>query len=123
MAVLAAYPFIEVRIDTSGLTPVAQRAPGVIAIVGRTAAGAAGGAAAPDTPHVVSTSDDAVTLFAQKVGTAVNDTALSRALKIAMLQDPTPSKIYGVRVGTDYAAALASLEGVDDVTFVSLAEE
>jgi hypothetical protein len=64
-----------------------------------------------------------VTLFAEKVGTTVNDTPLSRSLKLAMLQDPTPSKIYGVRVGTDYAAALASLEGVDDVTFVSLAEE
>ena len=41
-----------------------------------------------------------------------------------MLQDPKPSKIYGVRVGgDDYAAALASLEAADDVTFVSLAEE
>lgn len=123
MTVLAAFPFIEVRIDTSGLTPVAQRSPGVIAIVGKTAAGAPGGAAAPDTPLVVSTADDAVTLFAEKVGTTVNDTALSRSLKLAMLQDPTPSKLYGVRVGTDYAAALASLEGVDDVTLVALAEE
>jgi hypothetical protein len=123
MAVQAAFPFIEVRIDTSGLTPVAQRAPGVIAIVGVTPAGAPGGTAAPDTPLVVSTVDDAVDLFAERVGTTVNDTALSRSLKIAMLQDPRPSKIYGVRVGTDYAAALASLEGVDDVTFVALAEE
>lgn len=123
MTVLAAFPFIEVRIDTSGLTPVAQRSPGVIAIVGKTAAGAAGGTAPTDTPFVVSTADDAVTLFAEKVGTTVNDTALSRSLKLAMLQDPTPSRIYGVRVDTDYAAALASLEGVDDVTFVALAEE
>ena len=123
MAVQAAFPFIEVRIDTTGLTPVSQRAPGVIAIVGKTAAGSAGGVATPDTPFVVSTSDDAVTLFAEKVSNVVTDTPLSRALKIAMLQDPAPSKIYGVRVGTDYGPALAALEGVDDVTFVSLAEE
>ena len=29
-----AFPFIEVKIDTSGLEPVAERAPGVIAVVG-----------------------------------------------------------------------------------------
>lgn len=127
MAVLAAYPFIEVTIDTSGLTPVSQRSPGVIAIVGATAAVAAGGTAAIDTPLVVSTTDDAVQLFARKVGNVVTDTPLSRALKLAMLQDPKPSKIYGVRADgntlADYQAALASLEGVDDVTFVSIAEE
>lgn len=123
MTVLAAFPFIEVRIDTSGLTPVAQRSPGVIAIVGKTPAGPGGGTAAPDTPLVVSTADDAVSLFAEKVGNTVNDTQLSRSLKLALLQDPAPSKIYGVRVDTDYAAALAALEGVDDVTFVALAEE
>jgi len=123
MTVLAAFPFIEVRIDTSGLTPVAQRSPGVIAIVGKTPAGPSGGTAAPNTPLVVSTADDAVNLFAEKVGTTVNDTQLSRSLKLALLQDPAPSKIYGVRVDPDYAAALAALEGVDDVTFVALAEE
>ena len=123
MTVLAAFPFIEVRIDTSGLTPVAQRSPGVIAIVGKTPAGPSGGTAAVDTPLVVSTADDAVNLFAEKVGSTVNDTPLSRSLKLALLQDPAPSKIYGVRVDTDYAAALAALEGVGDVTFVALAEE
>jgi hypothetical protein len=123
MTVLAAFPFIEVRIDTSGLTPVAQRSPGVIAIVGKTPAGPSGGTAVPDTPLVVSTADDTVNLFAEKVGSTVNDTQLSRSLKLALLQDPAPSKIYGVRVGSDYAAALAALEGVDDVTFVALAEE
>ena len=127
MAVLAAYPFIDVIIDTKGLTPVAQRSPGVIAIVGMTAGGAAGGAAANDTPTVVSTADDAVQFFAQKVGNVVTDTPLSRSLKIAMLQNPRPAKIYGVKAATadvaGYTSALASLEGVDDVTFVSIAEE
>ena len=124
MAVQAAFPFIVVQIDTSGLTPVVQRAPGVIAIVGNTAAGAAGGTATPDTPFVVSTVDDAVTLFAQQVGTVVTDTPLSRSLKIAMLQNPQPSKIYGVKLaGTDYGPGLSALEGVDDVTFVALANE
>lgn len=127
MAVLAAYPFIEVTIDTSGLTPVAQRSPGVIAVVGDTAAGAAGGTAAVATPMVVSTMDDAVDLFARKAANVVTDTPLSRALKLAIVQDPKPAKIYGVRAAgnalADYQAALASLDGVDDVTFVSIAEE
>jgi hypothetical protein len=41
-----------------------------------------------------------------------------------MLQDPKPAKIYGVRTAAAaYAAALASLEAADDVTFVALANE
>jgi hypothetical protein len=112
--VAAAYPFIEVKIDTSALQPVAQRMPGVIAIVGTTPAGANGGTAAENTPTAVDTLAQAADLFAK-----VNPDK--------MLQDPKPSKIYGVRVaegGTPaYGAGLAALEGLDDVTFVSLAEE
>src|SRR3954468_18964324 len=122
--VAAAFPFIEVKIDTSALTPVAERAPGVIAVVGKTAAGAAGGTAPPNVPLAVDTADQVVDLFAREQGGAVTDTPLSRSLKLAMQQDPKPSKIYGVRVaGDDYAAALGGLEGADDVTFVSLAAE
>ncbi len=122
----AAFPFIEVRIDTSGLVPVAQRSPGVIAVVGKTATGANGGSAAANKPLVVETADDAATLFAKKnADGTVAGTTLYNSLKLAMLQDPRPSKIYGVRVGDagDYTAALSSLEGADDVTFVSLANE
>ncbi|PSB46497.1 hypothetical protein C7B80_12985 [Cyanosarcina cf. burmensis CCALA 770] len=121
----AAFPFIEVKIDTSALTPVAQRSPGVIAIVGKTAAGAAGGTADVNKPFAIDTLDQAVGLFAQKnTDGTVAETPLYSSLKIALLQDPKPSKIYGVKVdGDSYAAALASLEAADDVTFVSLANE
>jgi len=61
----AAYPFIEVRIDTSALQPVAARSPGVIAIVGQTPAGADGGTAEVNKPQLVSTLDDAAELFAK----------------------------------------------------------
>jgi hypothetical protein len=124
MAVPAAFPFIEVRIDTSALVPVAERSPGVIAVVGKTPNGAAGGKADVNKPFTVDTVSQAADLFAQVNNNVVAETPLFRSLKTAMLQDPKPSKIYGVRVnGADYAAALSSLEAADDVTFVSLAEE
>ena len=125
MAVAAAYPFIEVRIDTSGLQPVAQRSPGVIAVVGKTPNGAAGGTAAKNKAFVVSTLDDAVDLFARRdANGAPQNTTLASSLALALLQDPKPTKIYGVRVDADdYPAALVGLEAADDVTFVSLAAE
>ena len=114
MAIAAAYPFIDVRIDTSGLAPVVQRAPGVIAVVGKTNAGEA-----PDnTPLVVSSPAEALTLFAAP---GKPTPSLAASLLLALLQDPQPSKVYGLRVkGDDYAAAL---EGADDVRFVALAAE
>jgi hypothetical protein len=117
----AAFPYIDVKIDTTGLKPVAQRATGVIAVVGNTTKGSA----AINKPLVVSTASDAANFFAMDAGDA-NPTAtpLYESLLLAMLQDPGPSKIYGVRVDSGkYADALASLEAVDDVTFVSLAGE
>lgn len=125
MPVAAAFPFIEVRIDTSGLTPVAQRQPGVIAVVGNTPAGAPGGTASVNTPLRVDTLDQAADLFAElDVSGNVVPTALFSSLRLALLQDPKPSKIYGVRVDAgDYAAALSGLEAADDVTLVSLANE
>lgn len=125
MAVQAAYPFINVTIDTSALQPVAQRMPGVIAVVGKTPAGANGGTATANKPYRVETLDDAASLFAKvNVDGSVAGTTLYSSLLIAMLQDPKPSKIYGVRVsGDNYAAALSGLEAADDVTFVSLASE
>jgi hypothetical protein len=113
-----AYPFIEVNIDTSGLTPVAERAPGVIAVVGESNAGDA----APNTPVTVETAADVAARF----GAA---TRLGSSLRLALLQDPRPSKVYGVKANgappapADYTAGLASLEAADDVTFVSLANE
>jgi hypothetical protein len=125
MAVItAAYPYIEVRIDTSALVPIAQKSPGVIAVVGKTPAAAAGGTATIDKPYLVSTLDDAAGLFAQTVAGNVVATPLYTSLRTALLQDPAPTKIYGVRVdGANYAAALAGLEAADDVDFVSLANE
>jgi hypothetical protein len=124
MAVPIAYPFIEVSI-TPPPPPVAERAPGVIAIVGITPAGGDGGVTPANTPVEIDTLDDAVTSFAAKnADGTVKANALYNSIELAFLQNPRPSKIYGIRVsGTNYAAALASLEGVTDVTFVSLANE
>src|SRR4051794_20391946 len=111
-----AYPFIEVNIDTSGLAPVAERAPGVIAVVGESAVGSAavGAVVAVDSASDVN----------NKFGA---NTRLGQSLKLALLQDPRPSQVYGVKAGgappsaTDYTNALTALEAADDVTFVSLA--
>jgi hypothetical protein len=113
-----AYPFIEVNIDTSGLTPVAERAPGVIAVVGESNAGDA----AVNTPVTVEAAADVQARFGA-------GTRLSASLDAALLQDPRPSKVYGVKANgspptaANYTDALASLEAADDVTFVSLANE
>ncbi|HEX6683629.1 MAG TPA: hypothetical protein VF062_12580 [Candidatus Limnocylindrales bacterium] len=117
----AAFPFVEVRIDTSGLQPTATRSPGVIAVVGESSTGSA----AANLPLTVDNAAQAAEFFAAVSGDGVvTPTPLYRSLATALLQDPRPSKIYGVKVaGGDYAAALASLEAADDVTFVSLAEE
>ncbi|EOD68319.1 hypothetical protein [Amycolatopsis vancoresmycina] len=112
-----AFPFVDVTIDTSALVPVAQRSPGVVAVVGN-----ADGATAPaSTPLVVTAHDDALALFG-KAGAA---TPLTRSLDLVFAQDPRPSKVYGVRTPAagNYAAALAGLEAADDVTFVCLAGE
>ncbi|MDA0160853.1 hypothetical protein OM076_11305 [Solirubrobacter ginsenosidimutans] len=121
---VAAYPYVEVKVVPPP-PPVVQRAPGVVAVVGKTPDGDGGGTATPNHPERVDTLDDAATLFAQRDGDgAVVATTLYKSLVLAMLQDPRPSKIYGVRVqGDDYAAALAGLEAADDVTMVSLANE
>lgn len=119
-----AYPFIKVEIVPPP-APVLSRSPGVIAVVGKTPAGADGGSAPLNAPREVSSPADAVDLFAKRnaAGAAV-DTTLSASLKLAFQQDPQPSKVYGVRVDDDkYADALATLEGIDDITFVALAHE
>jgi len=118
-SVAAAYPFIEVLIDTSLLAPVAQRAPGVIAIVGSTAGG---GTAPANVPLVVDTATDAASLFAAVSGNTLTSNPLYESLRLALLQDPRPSKIYGVKLAdSNLDAGLAALEAADDVTFVSLA--
>jgi hypothetical protein len=118
----AAYPFIDVRIDTSALMPVAERSPGVVAIVGST--GGAGTAEA-NRPFEVSDPSEAAALFASTdAAGAVVPTTLYDSLKVAFLQDPRPSKIYGVKIAdSNFAAGLAALEAADDVTFVSLAND
>ncbi|MGV9818730.1 hypothetical protein [Nocardia xishanensis] len=117
----AAFPFVEVRIDTSGLQPTAQRSPGVIAVVGESQSGSA----PENLPLVVDNAAQAAELFAEvDENGVVAPTRLYRSLSIALLQDPRPSKVYGVKAGgRNYAAALGSLEAADDVAFVSLADE
>jgi hypothetical protein len=130
-AVSAAYPYVQVNIDTSGLQPVAQRSPGVIAIVGSSAnaAGNRMGSASVNEPLEVDTLGDATSLFGTDPASgSPSPTLLSQSLLLALEQDPRPSKIYGVAAavagGTiDYGPALSALEGVDDVTFVGLANE
>jgi hypothetical protein len=117
--VTAAFPFIEVEIDTSALAPIAQRADGVIAVVGVSTAGSA----PVNSPREVGDVNEAATLFASRnADGSVVPTPLFQSLAVAFAQDPRPSKVYGVKVAADgHAAGLAALEGLDDVTFVSLA--
>lgn len=122
-----AYPFVKVDVLPPP-PPRVSRNPGVIAVVGKTPNGNSGGAAPVNAPRVVGSVADAITLFATRTNAGADaPTQLSRSLECALKQDPGPSKVYGVRVGgedgDDYAAALAALEAVDDVTFVSLAKE
>ncbi|WP_322762463.1 hypothetical protein, partial [Frankia sp. Cr2] len=123
MPITAAFPFIEVRV-VSPAPPTAQRSPGVIAVVGKTPSTADGGSAAVNTPVRIETLDDAVVQFARRQAGNVVRNALYNSLELALLQDPHPAKVYGVKVaGDDYAAALGGLEAADDVTMVSLANE
>ncbi|MBY8870441.1 hypothetical protein K7640_01120 [Micromonospora sp. PLK6-60] len=123
MPVTAAFPYIEVRIVPPA-PPLAQRSPGVVAVVGKAPANADGGAAAANTPVRIETLDDAVTNFARRNAGNVVRNALYNSLELALSQDPRPAKVYGVKVsGDDYAAALGGLEAADDVTMVSLANE
>lgn len=108
----AAFPFVTVDINTSDLLPTAQRAPGVVAVVGKSD----DGSAPENTPKEVDTTTTAAGLFGE-------GTELYKSLAIVLTQSPRPSKIYGVKVGTDYAEGLAALEAADDVTFVCLANE
>ena len=118
MAVAAppAYPFVDVKINLDGLKAIAKRAPGVVAIVGVASTGTS------NEPTEVGDSKDVKTKFG-----ATGD--LQSSLNLALQQDPRPSKIYGVRVSVDgngvpdYKAALSTIEGVDDITMVSLAAE
>jgi len=125
MTLPAAYPFIDVSIDETGLIPVVQRSPGVVAIVGKAYAGATEiTTTAANTPVVIDTPDDCAQ-FGQVVGgTVTQSTALRDSLILAISQNPRPTKVYAVRTAeTDYASALQVLEAADDVDFVSLANE
>jgi hypothetical protein len=117
--VTAAFPFIEVTIDTSALAPVAQRAPGVIAVVGASDAGSA----PVNSPREVGDLAEAAALFASRdADGSVIPTPLFQSLAVAFAQDARPSKFYGVKVTADgHGAGLTALEGIDDITFVSLA--
>ncbi|WP_462188539.1 hypothetical protein [Frankia sp. CcWB2] len=101
---------------------MSHRSPGVLAVVGATPDGPRGGTAAVNTPRLVGSLADAGTLFSSIQGGVVEANPLYEALRVALLQDPKPSTVYGVRAaGTALAEALASLDAADDVTFVVLA--
>ena len=121
---VVAYPFVQVKVVPPP-APVAMRATGVVAVVGITPNGAAGGTAPENAPRVVTSAAEALTLFASPAsGGAVASNPLYRGLVLALGQDPPPVKVYGVRAAANgYAAALRALEAVDDVNFVSLAGE
>jgi hypothetical protein len=104
-----------VSIDTTALRPAAQRSPGVIAVAGASTAGDA----AVNAPIACDTLADAVAHFGPT-------SALTTSLSLAFLQDPAPSKVYGVKIAAagadaDIVSALDSLNALDDVDFVSLA--
>src|SRR5262245_39936556 len=85
-----AYPYVTVLIDTSALLPTAQRAPGVVAVVGL----ADDAAATPaNTPAEVTDHDSILAAFAN--GRTANP--LTDSLDLVFAQDPRPSKVYGVR--------------------------
>ena len=111
-----AYPFVKVNLDASGLTPIATRSPGVVAIVGVSDKGTA----AAKMPTVVDGPAEAATAFG-------DDTPLGRSLNVALKQQPSPSKVYGLKIAADDEAswkeALDILSGVKDVTFVAAAEK
>jgi hypothetical protein len=121
---VVAYPFVEVKIVPPPAA-VAMRSTGVVAVVGITPVGGAGGTAPVAAPRVVTTAAEAATLFASTgAGGAVVPNALYDSLVLALQQDPPPVKVYGVRAeASGYAAALRALEAVDDVRFVCLARE
>lgn len=109
-----AYPFVEVQLDDKGLMPVATRAPGVVAIVGASN----GGAVAANVPTPV----DDIPAVTEAFGAG----PLARSLGVALKQQPSPSKVYGLRIADDtragWSAAFDVLSGVADVTIVAAAE-
>ena len=125
-AIPAAFPFIDVTINTSGLVPVAQRLTGVIAVVGKAQSGGNNVGTAPvNTPLEVSSLDDAAQFAKLNPDNSIaTHTALYDSVALAMQQNPPPQKIYAVKInGDDYAAGLATLEAIGDIGFVSLANE
>jgi hypothetical protein len=129
MPQVAAYPFVNITIDTTGLQPRAQRAPGVLCLIGAPATedgsivevAADVGAIEP-----VDSIDDARRLFGD-VGGTLQRNRLYNALELALQQDPRPSRLYGLRSASDseadLQAALRRSEAAGDITFVALAGE
>lgn len=122
MPMTAAFPYVDVNIDLSGLMPTALRSPGVIAIVGETPDGADGGTATVNVPEEVGSLAEAANLFAKVANGVVAASTLYSSIEVALAQDPKPSKVYGVRVAAGkHAEGLAALNAFADVTFVALA--
>jgi hypothetical protein len=92
----AAFPFIEVKIVPPP-PPLAQRSPGVIAVVGKAPANNNGGEAPANTPMRIETLDDAVTNFARlQVGSVVRNALYdSLGLEPALPADPIGGNLPG----------------------------
>lgn len=126
MAILSAYPYVKVAIDTRGLMPTAARAVGNVGLVGRNSGL---GTATVNVPVTVTSELDARKAFAttNAAGAVTASSPLYEACKAALAQDPGPSRIYAVAVaGTDstadYASGLAVLAAAE-VQIVALAGE
>ncbi|MGG8407777.1 hypothetical protein ACM614_14695 [Streptomyces sp. 12297] len=102
----AEFPFIKVRINTSGMQPQARRAVGNVAIVG--SAGTFG-TAAPNVPLQIGSVSEAREKFTTKndAGEFVGG-PLYHAVRTALLQDPAPSRLFAVRTADAPAAGGAA---------------
>lgn len=126
MAILSAYPYVKVAIDTRGLMPTAARAVGNLGLVGRN--GGLGTATA-NVPVTITSEMDARKAFAttNATGAVTASSPIYEACKAALAQDPGPSRIYAVAIdgadsSADYASGLAVLAAAE-VQIVALAGE
>jgi hypothetical protein len=100
--------YVRVNPVTELFTPVI-RATGNIAVLGVATAGT------DDLPVEVTRPSEAISAFGAAAGSA-----LTRALQLAFQQTPGPSRVWGVKFGTDPINALIAVENLD-VQFVVIA--
>ncbi|MEM9191883.1 MAG: hypothetical protein AAGF12_22110 [Myxococcota bacterium] len=109
----AAHPFVTVTVDESELQRPAQRSPGVVAVVGVST----GGELLENKPQRIANEGELDALL--------GDSPLRRSIETVFRQRRRPDTVYAVRVGdaSSYVGGLESIEAIDDITGVCLAEE